>query len=453
MLPSPLASLAETLDRRIGRRASPPSVWPTGFWSLVSHAAVVAFLVLTVTGLLLALAYRPSTAPVLYQGSSELFDGRTLPAAFASIVTISEDMPGGLLLRRLHVAASHLFLIALVAHLLRTLATGAFRSPRLLTHATGIGLLLVGLGFAYTGELLPFGLVAGSSLRIAESVMYALPFAGEELGAVLFAGELPSDRFLLIAWVGHVILLPLAFIGLLVGHLVLVHRRRPTAVRRSDVDVEAVAVGRPLWPDAVTRFALLTTALTALLLVSTVLVPWSDAELEGPFLTAEATNSVHPPWPLFFLTGGLRIVPAIDVVIGTVRITNVLIAGVVIPGLLITGVALYPLLERWRLGDRRQHHALDHPLDVPLRAGTVTGVTALALMLSLAAGVDVLSFWLGVPVEGVVATFQVLTLVLPVLAAWAAVAAARRRARRQPTTPADTATPTPAEPAPTEEAP
>ena len=114
MLPSPLASLAEALDRRIGRRASPPSVWPTGFWPLVSHAAVVAFLVLTVTGLLLALAYRPSTAPVVYQGSSELFDGRTLPAAFASIITISEDMPGGLLLRRLHVAAAHLFLIALV---------------------------------------------------------------------------------------------------------------------------------------------------------------------------------------------------------------------------------------------------------------------------------------------------------------------------------------------------
>ncbi len=441
MPPSPIAALTDALDRRVGRRADPPSVWPTDFWSLVGHTAVVAFLVLTATGIALALVYRPSTAPMVYQGSSELYDGQTLPTAFASIVYISEDVPGGQLLRRLHVAASHVFLLAIVAHLLRTLATGAFRRPRLLIHTTGVGLLLVALGFSYTGELLPFGLVAGSSLRIAEAVMYALPFAGQELGALLFAGELPSDRFLLLSWATHVFVLPLAFVGLLLVHLVLVHRRRPALAERRDVDVEVTAVGRPLWPDAVARFALLTAALTALLLVSAVLVPWSDAELEGPFRTAEATNSVHPPWPLFFLTGGLRIVPGIDLVIGGVRITNVLVAGVVIPGLLVAGVALYPLLERWLRRDDAAHHRLDHPLDVPLRAGTVAGLTTLTIVLSLAAGIDVLAFWLRVPVEAIVVTFRVLALVLPVAAATAAVAASRRRGRHGPGTTTSTSPP------------
>lgn len=428
---SPIASLAGYLDRRIGRRADPPSLWPTGVGALLSHVAIAAFLVLFATGVLLAFAYQPTVEPTVYEGSSELYDGQTLPGAFASIITISEDMPGGLLLRRIHVAASHLLLLSLVAHLLRVLATGAFRRPRLATHLTGVGLMLVAMGFSYTGEIMPFGLVSGSSLRIAEAVMYSLPFVGEQLGTLVFDGALPSDRFLFLSWFAHLFLLPPAFIALTAWHLWQVHHRRPALEPRPDVDVAITAVGRPLWPDAVARFAFLTAGLVALLMLASILIPWADLELEGPFLTAEATNSVHPPWPLFFLTGGLRIVPAIEFVVFGVRITNVLIAGVVIPSLLVGGLALYPFLERWVLKDDAEHHRLDHPLDVPFRAGAVTFMTTVALVFTFGGAVDVLAFWLTVPVEGVVLTFRIMLITLPFLLAALAVRASRRRLARR----------------------
>jgi ubiquinol-cytochrome c reductase cytochrome b subunit len=258
-------------------------------------------------------------------------------------------------------------------------------------------------------------------------VMFSMPIIGEPLGTLLFETELPSQRFLTIAWAGHVFVLPAAFVGLLVLHLVLVHRRRPALARRPDVDVATTAVGRPLWPDAVARFALLTAGLTALLLLSSALVPWSDLELEGPFLTAEATNSVHPPWALFFLTGGLRVVPAVDLVLGPVRITNVLVAGVIIPGILVSLVALYPFIERRVLKDDGEHHTLDHPLDVPFRAGCVTAITTFTAVFTFGAGVDVLSFWLDVAVETVVLWFQVALVVAPVVLGLMVVHAARRR--------------------------
>lgn len=425
---SPLVRLAETLDQRIGRRASRPSLWPTGFASLISHAAIVAFGLLALTGLALTFAYRPSTQPVLYEGASTLYDGQMLPAAFASIVRISEDLPAGLFLRRVHVAASHLFLIALVAHLLRVLATGAFRHPRLGNHLVGVGLLLVGLGFAYTGELLPYTLVASSSLRIAEAVMGAIPLLGEPLSQILIGPELPSDRFLLGSWVLHVFLLPAAFVALVGWHLYLVHKHSPAQRRRSDWDVQTLNVGRPLWPDAIARFGLLAAALSTLIVASAGLVPWSDVELEGPFYAAEATNSVHPAWPLFFTTGALRVLPAIDVTFLGMRVTNVLVAGALLPGLLVGMVAAYPFLERWILRDDAVHHALDHPLQVPLRAGMVAGLTSLAVVLSLGAGVDVLSFWLAIPVEYIVWSFRVALLTVPPLVAYLAVRASRRRA-------------------------
>lgn len=432
MLRSPLARLATALDQRVGRSAERPSLWPVGSGALVSHIAIVAFLVLTVTGLALSVAYRPSTELVTYQGASELYDGQRLPHAFASIITISEDLPGGLLLRRVHVAASHLFLLSLVAHLLRVLATGAFRRPRLGNHLVGVGLLVVALLFAYTGELLPFSLVASSSLRIFAAVLASIPLVGEQLAQLVIGPELPSERVLVGAWAAHVFLLPGAFTVLLVWHLWLVHRRTPALARRPDVDVRHEGVGRPLWPDAVARFSLLGAGLVALLTASAVVVPWADIELEGPFLAAEATNSVHPAWVLFFTTGSLRVIPAIDVVILGVRITNVLVAAVIIPGILVTMVAVYPFLERWLTGDRDEHHELDHLLDVPLRAGVVVGMTTTATVLTLGAGVDVLSYWLDVPVERVVFGFRASLIGLPVVATALAVRASRRRVASRP---------------------
>lgn len=430
MPPSPIAHLADKLDTTVGRRAEHPSLWPVSFGALLSHAAIVAFLVLTVTGLVLATAYRPSAELVTYTGASELHDGRQLPAAFASVVRISEDLPAGLLMRRLHVAASHVFLLALVAHLLRVLATGAFRRPRLGNHLVGVGLMVVALLFAYTGELMPFSLVASSSLRIAEAVFAAIPFIGEPLSQFLFGRQLPSDRILIGAWILHVLLLPGGFTVLVAWHLWLVHRRTPALPRRPDVNVAVQGIGRPLWPDAVARFALLTAGLATLLAVAAVAVPWADVALEGPFLPAEATNSVHPAWTLFFTTGSLRTIPAIDVAFLGMRITNVLVAAVIIPTILIAMVAIYPFLERRLLGDRDEHHALDHPLDVPLRAGVVVFMTSIGAIFTAAAGVDVLSSWLSVPVETVVNGFRVTLIVVPVGLTVAVVVASRRRNAR-----------------------
>ncbi|MFA9432987.1 cytochrome b N-terminal domain-containing protein [Egicoccus sp. AB-alg2] len=428
---SPIASLADALDRRIGRSAPRPSVWPTGVGPMISHVIVVSFLVLFVTGVFLTLFYRPSVAPVTYTGSSTLYDGATLPHAYASVVRLSSDIPGGLFVKRVHTAASHLFLAAIVLHLLRVMATGQFRRPRLGNHLLGILLLLLGIGFAYTGELLPFTLVASSSLRIAEAVLASIPFLGEPLASIVIGTELPSDRILIGAWALHVVLLPLGFAALTYWHLRLVHRRTPTTHLRPDLDVTRVAVGRPLWPDAVARFALLTTGIVTLLTLSAALIPWADRELAGPFVPAEATNSVHPAWPLFFTTGALRVLPAIDLTFLGMRITNVFVAAAVLPGILIGMLAVYPFLERKLLGDDADHHTVDRILDVPLRAGAVGAFTGIGAVLTLAAGVDVLSFWLATPVESVVVAFRVALVAVPALAAAVMVKAAHTRARAE----------------------
>jgi quinol-cytochrome oxidoreductase complex cytochrome b subunit len=426
-MPSPIAALATALDRRVGRSAEHPSLWPTDFWRLVGHLAIAMFVLLAVTGIALSVWYRPSTAPVVYTGSAALYDGATLPQAFATVVHISEDVPGGLLLRRVHMAASHVFLAAIAAHLLRVMFTGAYRRPRLANHLVGLGLLLLALGMLYTGENLLYDLVSGASLRIGYSALLSIPLVGDSLAPLVFGGEFPAGDVVTRSWILHVFVLPPMFVGGLLLHLWLVHRRTPASWQREDVDVQRFAVGRPLWPDATARFALLGALSTAIVVASAAFVPWADVELEGPFRAAEVTNTLHPPWTLFFLSGGLRVVPAIDLVLGPVRITNVFVAGVVVPGLLIGALAAYPLVERWRLGDDVDHHELAHPLDVPMRAGVIAALTTVTVLLTVSAAVDSVAFFFRQPVETIIWALRIALLTLPVLATVLAVHAARRR--------------------------
>jgi ubiquinol-cytochrome c reductase cytochrome b subunit len=58
---------------------------------------------------------------------------------------------------------------------------------------------------------------------------------------------------------------------------------------------------------------------------------------------------------------------------------NILIPGLIIPGILFTGMALYPFIESWITGDKREHHLLDRPRNAPNR--TALGAMSLTFML------------------------------------------------------------------------
>jgi ubiquinol-cytochrome c reductase cytochrome b subunit len=424
---SPVAALAAALDRRFGPDAERPSLWSVAPGALLGHVAVIAFGVLVVTGAILTVHYEPSTELVVYRGSSTLYDGQELPAAFASVVRTSEDVPGGLLVRRVHAAASHLLIAVVLLHLWRILATGASRRPRTSNHLVGVGLLLVTLGALFTGELLPFDLIAGASLRIGHAATSSIPVVGEPLALLLFGADAPTGLLVERVFLPHVLLLPVAFVGLTGLHLWLVHRRTPTAPpgTRDPGRIRGV----PLWPDLGRRLLVLACAVTAALVVSAALVPWSDLEFKGPFLPAEASNTLHPPWPLFFLSGGLRILPPVDITLLGHHLSGVLVAGVAVPGLLIGLLVAYPFLERWRLGDDAEHHVRDGLLEVPLRAGVLSAAATAFLVLSLAAAVDVIAFRTGVAVEWVIWAFRLAFVSAVPLAGWAAAEASRRRLR------------------------
>src|SRR3978361_1558853 len=123
-------------------------------------------------------------------------------------------------MRQIHHWAALLFVAAMVAHMLRTFFTGAFRKPRELNWILGVGLLGLGILEGFAGYSLPDDLLSGMGLAIAYGVAMSIPLVGGDLSARVWNGQYPGpgtieNRL----FIGHVFVLPALMAALIAGHL------------------------------------------------------------------------------------------------------------------------------------------------------------------------------------------------------------------------------------------
>lgn len=396
-----------TRDRRDARRGLLVRVLYPVHWSfLISQVALWSFLILAVTGLFLLVFYRPGLDPVTYRGSASLYAGLDLPRAFVSVLTLNEDIPLGDLVRRVHEVATYVFIGSLVLHGLRVVLTGAFRAPRRGNYLLGVVLLLVAIGVAYTGHLLPYDVYSGASLRITYTLVASVPFIGEQTAVLVFGDDgVWSSTALVRFWILHVAVLPLLLVGGLVLHLLLVARNRHT--RLPGTGGHRLALVDPLRQSLVIGLG----TLGVVLLVSA-LAPWGEVRLAGPHEVGYVINSLQPAWFMFWPEGAMRILPGVELEIGPLRLTSAFLVGAALPGLLLLPVLALPFVGARRHRGRSRDE-LDHPFGSPLRFGLVIGWLTIIAVLSTGAVDNVLAEVLRVPVSNVVVALRVALIVLP----------------------------------------
>lgn len=416
------SALFDALDSRMKlrdpTRAVANKVFPANWSFLLGEVATIAFGVLVATGIFLTLFYRASTDPVVYTGANEFFEGASVPAAFESIIRLSDDVPGGLFVRRVHRAASHLFIASIVLHMLRIIMTGAFRQPRELNYHLGIGLLTLALAEGFFGYSLPYDSLAGTGIRVAYSIVLSIPYIGENVAFWVFGGEFPTGDIVPRFYALHIFILPLAITGLIAAHIAILVRQKHTQMPKPDIDGHRYIVGKPLWPSQFAESTTLFLWVGGLLALSATLVPWSDVELLGPYVPGEVGNNAQPDWFLFWTDGLLRALPPFEFTVLGATITTLFVAGAVIPGLMFGLLIAYPFIERKVYGLEGDWHVLTNPLDIPLRSAMVLGTFSFVLLASANATNDILSRMLGVSIETLVFGFRLsLVLVPPLLAA------------------------------------
>ena len=410
---------------RVGFR----KVFPDHWSFLLGEIALFCFVILLATGTFLTFFFVPSSAPLTYEGPYEPLRGAEVSAAFDSVMAISFEVRAGLLMRQIHHWTALVFVAVVILHLSRVFFTGAFRRPRELNWLVGFTLLALALAEGLTGYTLPDDLLSGTGARITYSAALSVPFVGPWLASLVFGGEFPTEALISRFFVIHILFLPGLFVAGIAAHLGFVVLHKHTQFRGGRAR-ESNVIGPAFWPTQVfvsTGLFFLTAAFVALL---GGLVQVNPIWAYGPFDATVVSSPAQPDWYVGWLDGALRIFPAFEPTFLGITIPSPFIPGIVIPGVVLTVVALWPFIEARLTGDDREHHLLDRVGDHPVRTATGVAILALFGVLTLAGGNDVIAFYISSEVEALTRLFQVLVIVLPIVAWTVAYRVSLARGRR-----------------------
>ena len=171
-----------------------------------------------VTGILLTIYYVP-----------------TPDHAYDSVQFISTQVPAGWLIRGLHHWGASAMVVLVGLHMLRVIFYGSYKFPREVTWFTGVFLLLVVIGFGFTGYLLPWDQKAYWATTVGTRIAGTPPFIGDLILRIVRGGEDLSAITLARFFGVHVWILPVLLLLLIGIHMYLVIRLGISAVpKRGD---------------------------------------------------------------------------------------------------------------------------------------------------------------------------------------------------------------------------
>jgi quinol-cytochrome oxidoreductase complex cytochrome b subunit len=204
--------LGNWIDERMGWR----TVWDAiflrkipkvnWFYTLGSASLFVA-LNQAITGILLTIYYVP-----------------TPDHAYNSVQFITTEVPAGWLIRGLHHWGASAMVVLVVLHMLRVIFYGAYKFPREITWMTGVVLLILVIGFGFTGYLLPWDQKAYWATTVGTRIAGTPPLIGDTILRIVRGGADLSAITLARFFGVHVWVLPAALILVLAIHLYLVIR-------------------------------------------------------------------------------------------------------------------------------------------------------------------------------------------------------------------------------------
>jgi quinol-cytochrome oxidoreductase complex cytochrome b subunit/mono/diheme cytochrome c family protein len=303
-------------------------------WRYVWGSTLVfTFMVQVITGIFLWMAYSPS---------------RT--TAWESVYYIQHEMSGGWFLRGLHHYTAQAMVILLALHLMQVVIDGAYKAPREINFWLGLILMLIVLGLALTGYLLPWDQKGYWATRVATNIAGIAPVVGDATQKLALGGDDYGQLTLTRFFALHAGLLPALLIGFLVLHVAAFRKHGIHAVQPLRKPDEM------FWPDQILKDAV---ACLAVLLTVVFLILWPaisghqswdhtghlGAELGSPADPSTTYSAARPEWYFLFLFQFLKLFEGWGH-------TGELVGAIIVPTLLLGVLFLMPIVGKWKLGHR-----------------------------------------------------------------------------------------------------
>jgi ubiquinol-cytochrome c reductase cytochrome b subunit len=284
-------------------------------WAYVFGSGLLCAVALqAATGIALALYYVPAAV-----------------SAHATVAYITKQVWSGSFIRSAHAYGTHVIVLLVAAHLIQTFVYGAFKRRREVLWLSGVCLLLLLLGMAFTGSLLPWDQRAYAATVVGTSVIGEAPLVGPAMKRLLRGGDEMGTLTLSRFYVLHVIILPLGILTLIALHVCLFRKAGPAGPAR--VEANVVPKTQPFYP----RQLLMDVAFGAVILLAIAALAHFAPVTLGP--EADPSNTRYlprPEWYFLPLFQWLKYWQPPYTVIGVV----------VIPALVLLALASVPFFDR-----------------------------------------------------------------------------------------------------------
>ena len=175
------------------------------WWNFGSLAGIV-LVIMIMSGIVLAMHY---TAHVDH--------------AFQSVERIMRDVNYGWLVRYIHANGASFFFIVVYIHIFRGLYYGSYKAPRELLWMLGVVILILMMATAFMGYVLPWGQMSFWGATVITNLFSAIPLVGESIVTLLWGGFSVDNPTLNRFYALHY-LLPFVIVGIVVLHIVALHR-------------------------------------------------------------------------------------------------------------------------------------------------------------------------------------------------------------------------------------
>lgn len=279
----PAGRLYRWADERLGltelRKVALKKMVPEhrhSFWYYWGGIALFLFVVQVFTGVLLLIYFRPG------------------PEAYDSVRRITYEIDFGWLIRSAHAWSGNLVILAVMVHMFSAALMKAYRKPREFAWWSGIVLLLITMGFGFSGYLLTWDELAYFGTKVGLNITESVPLMGKPMADILRGGPEVNENTLQRFFALHVVVFPLLFVPVLMFHLWLVQKHGnavpPSEAEKRPEDRQSV----PFFPNFFIKdVAMWLIALNVIAMLAS-FFPWQLGHAADPLKPAPV--GIHPEW-------------------------------------------------------------------------------------------------------------------------------------------------------------
>nr|YP_011011078.1 cytochrome b [Cymoninus sechellensis]WPW49246.1 cytochrome b [Cymoninus sechellensis] len=181
-----------------------PSPSNISLWWNIGSLLGMCLMIQIITGIFLAMHYTAN-----------------IELAFNSIIHICRDVNNGWMLRNTHANGASLFFICLYFHIGRGMYYGSYKL--MMTWNVGVVLLLLIMGTAFLGYVLPWGQMSLWGATVITNLLSAIPYLGDTLVKWLWGGFSVDNATLTRFFTLH-FLLPFIIAAMVMIHLLFLHQ-------------------------------------------------------------------------------------------------------------------------------------------------------------------------------------------------------------------------------------